>query len=84
MIAASTAAELRAEIGRLNLVEVADLTPGFVADSSRDINFELQNRQVIQPQGLKPDSNGTSDAALKGPLFHYNLQLCGNHRYSMK
>jgi len=43
VVATAATAELWPEIRRLNLVEVADFSPGFVADSSRDIDFELQN-----------------------------------------
>jgi hypothetical protein len=34
VIAASAAAELRAELGALDLIELLDLFPGFVADGA--------------------------------------------------
>ena len=39
MIAASAAAELRAEVGALNLIELVDLAPRLVADRAGDIDF---------------------------------------------
>ena len=41
MVAASAAAELRAEVGALDLIELADLAPGGVAHRSGDIDLEL-------------------------------------------
>jgi hypothetical protein len=39
VVAASATAELRAEIGGLNLVELVDLFPGFVAYRAGDVDF---------------------------------------------
>ena len=39
MIAAAAAAELRAEVRALDLIELADLAPGGVADGSGDIDL---------------------------------------------
>jgi len=39
VMAAASGAELRAEVGGLDLVEVVDLFPGFVAYSSADVDF---------------------------------------------
>ncbi len=41
MITASTAAELRAEVGALNLIILLNLGPRGVADSPGNINLEL-------------------------------------------
>jgi hypothetical protein len=39
VVAAATAAELGAEVGALDLIELLDLAPGFVADRSGYVNF---------------------------------------------
>ena len=39
MIATASAAELRAEVSGLNLIELADFSPGFVGDRSGDVDF---------------------------------------------
>jgi hypothetical protein len=39
VIAAAAAAELWPEVGTLDLVELLNLAPGFVADGARDIDF---------------------------------------------
>jgi len=46
MIAASAAAELRAEACTLNLIELLDLPPSFVADGSRYIDFQSHDRHT--------------------------------------
>ena len=51
MIAAASAAELRAEVGGLDLIELLDLLPGFVAARARDVDFELQNGHSIALTG---------------------------------
>ena len=48
MVAAPAAAELRAEVGTLNLVVLTDLAPGGVADCAGDIDFESQDRHKYQ------------------------------------
>ena len=46
VIAASAAAELRAEVCTLNLIELLDLPPSFVADGSRNIDFQSHDRHT--------------------------------------
>ena len=46
MIAAPAAAKLRTEVGTLNLVERLNLTPGLIADSARDVDFQFQERHI--------------------------------------
>jgi hypothetical protein len=41
MVATSSAAKLRAEVGALDLIEVTDLPPCLIADRAGDVNFEL-------------------------------------------
>jgi len=41
MIAASAAAELRTEVGRLDLIKLLDFFPSSVADGAGDIDFQL-------------------------------------------
>lgn len=41
MVAATSTAELGTEIRALNLIELADLTPGGIAYSSRDVDLQL-------------------------------------------
>ena len=43
MIASSAASKLWAEVRALDLIELIDLAPGGVADSSGDIDLEFQN-----------------------------------------
>ena len=38
-----SAAELRAEVGGLDLAELADFFPGFVANGPGDVDFKLQD-----------------------------------------
>ena len=45
VVAASTAAELGAEVGALNLIKLLDFAPGGVADGAR--NIDLQSRTDI-------------------------------------
>jgi len=40
MIAPAPAAELRTEVRRLNIIELPDLLPGFIAYGSGDIDLE--------------------------------------------
>jgi hypothetical protein len=44
MIAGPTAAELPSEAGRLDLIELVQFSPGSIADSARDVDFEFENR----------------------------------------
>jgi hypothetical protein len=39
MIATSATAELRAEIGALNLVELLQFAPGFITHRARNVDF---------------------------------------------
>jgi hypothetical protein len=39
VIATAAAAELGAEVGGLDLVELLDVAPGFVGDGARDVDF---------------------------------------------
>jgi hypothetical protein len=39
VVAKAAAAELRAEVGALDLVELVDLAPGFVACRTGDVDF---------------------------------------------
>src|SRR5579863_805240 len=40
MVVGAAAAKLRAEVGTLDFVVLANAAPGFIADRSRDVNFE--------------------------------------------
>jgi hypothetical protein len=44
MVAASAAAELGAEVRALNLIVLVDVPPRGIADSSGDVDFQLQYR----------------------------------------
>lgn len=46
VVASASAAELRAEIGTLNLIELPDLAPGRVPDGSSNVNLESQDRHT--------------------------------------
>src|ERR1700685_382573 len=60
MIAASTAAELRAELGALNLIELLDLTPGFIAHRAGDIDLQSnpRHRQVFTTETRRTKIKG--------------------------
>ncbi len=45
MIATSAAAELWAEVGALDLIELLNLLPGRIAHSSGNIDFKVQDAQ---------------------------------------
>ena len=47
MVATAAAAELRSEVGGLDLVELVNFAPGLIADRSGDVDFELQNRHEL-------------------------------------
>jgi len=49
MIAASSAAKLRAEVGTLNLIELLDLAPGLIAHGTGDIDFQFNHRHKSKP-----------------------------------
>ena len=51
VVAAASAAKLRTEVGGLDLVEVADLAPGRIANRARDVDFKLQNRHRRETLG---------------------------------
>ncbi len=44
MVAASAAAKLRTKVGALNLIELLDLAPGSIANRSRNVDLEFQDR----------------------------------------
>src|SRR5208282_1070643 len=46
VIAASAAAELRAKIGALHLIELLDLAPGVVAHGAGNVNLKFQSRHM--------------------------------------
>jgi hypothetical protein len=47
MVATSSAAKLRAEVGALDLLEVTDVPPCLIAGRAGDVNFELQDGHWI-------------------------------------
>jgi hypothetical protein len=54
MVAASPAAELRAEVGALDLIELLDFLPGGVAHGAGNVDFEMQNaHSIFHNQGVR-------------------------------
>ena len=73
MVAASAAAELRAEVRALDLIELLDLAPCGIADCAGDVDFELQDRhRVIVYHG---DHRSQRDVLYE--LLRRNLALRG-------
>jgi hypothetical protein len=59
MIAASATAELRAEVGALDLLELLDLLPGRVTHGAGDIDLQVQDAHNLEPEVSKrPEPNG--------------------------
>src|ERR1700758_3796983 len=59
MVAAPSAAELRAEVGALDLVELVDLAPGSIADGSGYVDLEFQDRhETIRETANFPSGRG--------------------------
>ena len=54
MIAAAAAAELRAEVGTLNLIKRMDLAPGGIAHRAGNVDLELQERHETIVVGVGP------------------------------
>jgi hypothetical protein len=66
MVAASTAAELGTEVRALNLIELADLAPGGVADGSGNIDLEFQRRHnSFKPRAGHPQYGRQDAGALR-------------------
>ena len=59
MVAASSASELRAEVRALDLIELANFTPSGIADGSRDVDLEFQERHEVErvPSGAKAQAH---------------------------
>src|ERR1017187_943391 len=73
VIAASAAAKLRAEVGALDLVERLDLAPGFVTDSSGDVDFQSHDQHRA-----KTIHHGDTESLRKNILgcFVFSVSLC--------
>ena len=70
VVAAASAAKLRTEVGGLDLVELADLAPGRIANRARDVDFKLQNRHRRETLGGEsPLCSRMPYAAYKGRVF---------------
>jgi len=50
MVATSAAAELWAEFGALDLIELLDFLPGGVADGAGDVDFQVKDAHVRSPR----------------------------------
>jgi hypothetical protein len=75
MVAAAPTAILRAKVGALNLIELLDLFPGLVADCSRDVDFELQNRH--KGSALRSDVGRISGRRIaEGQARHSFAHMC--------
>src|SRR5271165_4739465 len=62
VLAEPAAAELWPELRTLNLIELLDLPPGFVADSSGNINFQSHDRH-----------NNAKKLAMREPLIQHEI-----------
>src|SRR4030088_2669843 len=56
MVAAASAAKLRAEVGALNLIELLDLAPGFVAHGAGYVDFQFHDWHYEVPPGKRRPS----------------------------
>jgi hypothetical protein len=69
MVAAASAAELRTEVSALNLIELLDLTPGFIAHGSGYVNFQFHDWHskslTTESQRLR-EKNNTENSKAKG------------------
>jgi hypothetical protein len=62
---------LRTEVGALNLIELTNLAPSFVAHRSRNVNFQFQDRHVFGFVALAPGRN----LVLGGAALHAAMMV---------